>query len=120
MSEGGANWSTGQRQQMCLARAVLKQNKIILLDEATSSVDFETDRLIQDAVRHHFKESTIMTIAHRLSTVADYDKVLVMGDGRVLEYGHPKDLLDNQGDFYQMVQETGPANAQLIYEIASS
>lgn len=79
-------FSVGQKQLICLARAVLKKNKLIVLDEATANVDMETDNLIQKTIREHFHNSTILTIAHRLNTIADYDKVLVMDDGRVAEF----------------------------------
>ncbi|KAJ3120372.1 hypothetical protein HK100_012825, partial [Physocladia obscura] len=120
VTENGENWSTGQRQLICLARAILKNAKILLLDEATASVDLATDEFIQKAIRSNFTKSTVMTIAHRLNTIADYDKILVMGAGKVIEFGKPADLLsDEESHFSKMVAETGPNNAASIKELAS-
>jgi ATP-binding cassette subfamily C (CFTR/MRP) protein 1 len=119
VSEGGENWSVGQRQLICLARAMLRKSKIILLDEATASVDFETDEYIQRAIRNDFKDSTVITIAHRLNTIADYDRVVVMSFGEILEFDTPYKLLENQNSsFSGMVQETGPHNASVIKQLA--
>ncbi|KAJ3111421.1 hypothetical protein HK100_002694 [Physocladia obscura] len=118
--ENGENWSTGQRQLICLSRAILKNAKVIMLDEATASVDLATDDFIQKAIRTHFANSTVLTIAHRLNTIADYDKILVLGAGKVLEYDSPANLLaDDNSHFAQMVAETGPANTAVIKELAN-
>ena len=93
ISEGGLNLSQGQRQLLCLARAILSRAKIMVLDEATSALDMETDKVIQRSIREDFPSSTLIVIAHRLSTVADFDKILVMGDGTVLEYDEPRKLM---------------------------
>jgi ABC-type multidrug transport system fused ATPase/permease subunit len=95
ISEGGGNLSQGQRQLMCLARALLKKSKILVLDEATSSVDAQTDQQVQDTIRTQFvdKGVSVITVAHRLDTVLRYDKIAVLGDGTLLEYGTPGDLL---------------------------
>ncbi|KAI8618185.1 P-loop containing nucleoside triphosphate hydrolase protein [Chytriomyces sp. MP71] len=120
VTENGENWSTGQRQLICLARAILKDAKVILIDEATASVDLATDDFIQKAIRTNFSSATIMTIAHRLSTIADYDKILVMDAGKVVEFGSPIDLLrDDASHFSMMVAETGPGNAAVIKEVAN-
>ncbi|XP_063913812.1 probable multidrug resistance-associated protein lethal(2)03659 isoform X2 [Zophobas morio] len=104
LTEGGQNLSVGERQLLCLARAIVKMNKIIILDEATANVDLETEDLIKNAISKKFKMCTVMTIAHRIHTVMDCDKVLVMGDGRVLEYDSPSKLLqDTKGAFYGLV-----------------
>ncbi|KAJ6089772.1 hypothetical protein N7467_004988 [Penicillium canescens] len=97
VSQGGLNMSQGQRQLLCLARAIVSRPKIIALDEATSAVDKKTDRFIQGSIREEFKDSTLLVIAHRLSTVADFDKILVMGDGRVVEYDSPRVLINKEG-----------------------
>lgn len=97
ISEGGKNLSLGQRQLMCLARALLRKSRLLVLDEATSSVDSKTDQEVQDSIRREFVEkgATVITVAHRLDTVLGYDKIAVLGNGEVLEYGTPSDLLKN-------------------------
>lgn len=98
ISEGGGNLSQGQRQLICLARALLKKSKILVLDEATSSVDVQTDQQVQDTIRKEFvdKGVSVITVAHRLDTVLGYDKIAVLGEGKLLEYGSPSDLLEIQ------------------------
>lgn len=119
MSDGGSNFSMGQRQLVCLARAILKHNRILVLDEATANVDPETDKLIQTTIRTKFSECTVLTIAHRLHTVMDSDRVLVMDAGRVAEYGHPYELLQNKdGNLKGLVDQTGVTTANLLLEIA--
>lgn len=108
VSEGGLNLSQGQRQLLCLARAIVLRPKIMVLDEATSAVDMDTDALIQRSIREEFQDSTLIVIAHRLSTIADFDKVLVMGDGKVLEYDEPRLLMEKEGgEFRRLVEESG-------------
>uniref|UniRef100_A0A1B0DAI3 Uncharacterized protein n=1 Tax=Phlebotomus papatasi TaxID=29031 RepID=A0A1B0DAI3_PHLPP len=109
MSDGGSNFSMGQRQLVCLARAILRDNRILVLDEATANVDPDTDRLIQTTIRDKFAQCTVLTIAHRLHTVMDSDRVLVVDAGRVVEFGHPYDLIQKaQGGFFRaLVDETG-------------
>ncbi|XP_041970272.1 probable multidrug resistance-associated protein lethal(2)03659 [Aricia agestis] len=93
VGDGGGNLSSGQRQLLCLARAVLARPRVLVLDEATANVDGETDKAIQASIRTKFAASTVLTIAHRLHTVMDYDRVIVMDKGRVVETGHPYELL---------------------------
>ena len=107
VSEGGSNFSVGQRQLLCLARAILSNNKILVLDEATASVDRRTDELLQTALQESFKEGTIIAVAHRLETIIDYDIVMVLGHGHVLEWGSPAQLLNEGGAFANMVNDTG-------------
>mmetsp|Transcript_18358 Transcript_18358/g.26582 ORF Transcript_18358/g.26582 Transcript_18358/m.26582 type:complete len:1406 (-) Transcript_18358:280-4497(-) len=108
IAEGGSNFSVGQRQLICLARAILRKNKILVLDEATANVDTRTDELLQQAVAKSFMGSTIIAVAHRLDTVISYDKILVLGNGSVLEYGSPRELLLREdGHFSSMVKDTG-------------
>ena len=107
ISEGGANLSQGQRQLICLARAMIKKAKILVLDEATSSVDAQTDRQVQDTIRKQFvdKGVSVITVAHRLDTVLGYDKIAVLRQGKLLEYGSPSDLLKiRNGEFYSLVE----------------
>lgn len=119
VAENGENFSVGQRAQVCLARALLRRSKILVLDEATASVDMETDENIQRTVRNEFGSATILTIAHRLNTIVDYDRVLVMEFGRVKEYDTPANLLRNPNSaFSAMVAETGEENANMLRNIA--
>ncbi|XP_060518789.1 probable multidrug resistance-associated protein lethal(2)03659 isoform X2 [Cylas formicarius] len=120
MSEGGSNFSVGQRQLVCLARAIIRNNKILVLDEATANVDPQTDLLIQSTIRKKFSQCTVLTVAHRLHTIMDSDKVLVMDAGRVVEFGPPHELLQNKqtGVFYELVLQTGKAMADNLISIA--
>ena len=97
----------GQKQLLCLARALLRRNKILVLDEATSNVDMETDAFIQQTIREKFGDTTVITVAHRLDTIADYDVVMVMDSGRVVETGSPWELIERGGLFADMVAHTG-------------
>ncbi|KAJ3693131.1 hypothetical protein LUZ60_012226 [Juncus effusus] len=104
--ENGENWSVGQRQLLSLGRALLKQAQILVLDEATASVDTATDNLIQKIIRTEFKDCTICTIAHRIPTVIDSDLVLVLSDGRIAEYDTPQKLLEDRNSmFLKLVSE---------------
>ncbi|UMM38706.1 hypothetical protein L5515_016086 [Caenorhabditis briggsae] len=106
ISEGGENLSVGQRQLICLARALLRKTKVLVLDEAAAAVDVETDSLLQKTIREQFKECTVLTIAHRLNTVMDSDRLLVLDKGRVAEFDTPKRLLANpDGIFYSMAKD---------------
>lgn len=121
VSEGGSNFSVGQRQLICLARAILRQNHILMIDEATANVDPRTDSLIQKTIREKFKQCTVLTIAHRLNTIMDSDKVMVLNEGNVVEFNHPHVLLqDTEGYFYKMVQQTGKGESQKLLDIAKS
>ncbi|KAF9091354.1 hypothetical protein BGX23_005238 [Mortierella sp. AD031] len=119
VQENGSNFSQGQRQLIGLARALLKQSKIIILDEATASVDHETDARIQATIREEFKESTLLTIAHRLRTIIDFDKVLVMDHGRVVQFDTPWKLIQEEGGIFRnMCQRSGEFD--LLVEMASA
>uniref|UniRef100_A0A8B9RPH0 ABC-type glutathione-S-conjugate transporter n=1 Tax=Astyanax mexicanus TaxID=7994 RepID=A0A8B9RPH0_ASTMX len=108
-SEGGENLSLGQRQLVCLARALLRKTKILVLDEATAAVDLETDNLIQSTIRTQFEDCTVLTIAHRLNTIMDYTRVIVMDNGYITEMDSPTNLIAQRGQFYCMCREAGLA-----------
>jgi len=109
IEEGGNNLSNGQRQLLCLSRAMLvKSSKILVMDEATSSVDPETDSDIQAVIKNEFKSFTILVIAHRLNTILDCDKILVINKGKVVEFDSPENLKKNkESEFFKMCQEAG-------------
>ncbi|CAK8684757.1 unnamed protein product [Clavelina lepadiformis] len=107
VAEGGENLSVGQRQLVCLARALLQKSKILILDEATAAVDLETDDLIQTTIRDKFADCTVFTIAHRLNTVMDSTRVLVLEAGKVVEYDSPDKLLKKKGLFHSMAEDAG-------------
>ncbi|KAK4945550.1 Transporter of the ATP-binding cassette (ABC) [Elasticomyces elasticus] len=116
IAESGSNLSQGQRQLLCLARALLKAPKILVMDEATASIDYATDSKIQDTLRE-LKNNTILTIAHRLQTIVDYDRVLVLDKGEVKEYAHPWELIQQEdGLFRSMCQTSGEFDS--LYELA--
>ena len=120
ISEGGTNFSVGQRQLVCLARAILRENRILVMDEATANVDPQTDALIQTTIRNKFRQCTVLTIAHRLHTVMDSDKVLVMDAGRAVEFGSPFELLTQSKThvFYSMVKQTGNSTFESLLKVA--
>ncbi|XP_015836093.1 probable multidrug resistance-associated protein lethal(2)03659 isoform X1 [Tribolium castaneum] len=99
----GSNFSAGQKQLLCLARAVLRKSNILVLDEATANVDPETDTLIEESVKRHFADSTVIVVAHRLLSVMNCNKVVVMSDGRVSEFDEPEKLLKDGNSFFRSV-----------------
>ncbi|KAJ1546614.1 hypothetical protein HK405_006976 [Cladochytrium tenue] len=106
--EGGANFSQGQRQQLCLARALLRRPRVLLLDEATASLDHATDARLQRAVRRELPDATLLCIAHRLRSVARFDRVAVLDAGRLVEFGDPADLLEREGGpFWRLCRDSG-------------
>lgn len=108
IAESGENLSAGQRQLVCLARALLRKTKVLILDEATAAIDIETDELIQKTIRTQFSDCTILTIAHRLNTVMDSDRVIVLDEGQIAEFDTPKILLENKDSiFYGMARNAG-------------
>ncbi|XP_015979731.2 canalicular multispecific organic anion transporter 1 isoform X1 [Rousettus aegyptiacus] len=111
VTEAGDNLSIGQRQLLCLARALLRKSRILIMDEATAAVDLETDHLIQMTIRKEFSHCTTITIAHRLHTIMDSNKVMVLDHGKIVEYGSPEELLKKHGQFYSMAKEAGIENA---------
>ncbi|XP_051154764.1 probable multidrug resistance-associated protein lethal(2)03659 isoform X2 [Leptopilina boulardi] len=119
VSDGGANFSVGQRQLLCLARAIVRKSRILVLDEATANVDPQTDDLIQKTIRKRFKDCTVLIIAHRLNTVMDCDKFIVMEAGSIVEINHPFRLLERkEGHLYEMVQQTGFEMSQVLTKMA--
>ncbi|NXH94045.1 MRP2 protein, partial [Pachycephala philippinensis] len=112
VSEGGENLSVGQRQLVCLARALLRKAKILILDEATAAVDLETDHLIQTTIRSEFADCTVLTIAHRLNTIMDSNRVMVLQAGQIVEFDSPEELLKKQGIFSAMAKDAGIAIAE--------
>uniref|UniRef100_A0A8C5BAT0 ATP-binding cassette, sub-family C (CFTR/MRP), member 3 n=1 Tax=Gadus morhua TaxID=8049 RepID=A0A8C5BAT0_GADMO len=106
-AEGGENLSVGQRQLVCLARALLRKTRILILDEATAAIDLETDDLIQSTIRTQFEDCTVFTIAHRLNTIMDYTRVLVLDKGEISEFDTPSQLLSQKGVFYAMAKDAG-------------
>lgn len=118
--DGVQNFSNGQKQLLCLARALLHHTRILVMDEATASVDPDTDLLIQETIRTEFAGRTILTIAHRLSTIIDYDRILVLDQGRLVEYGTPAALLQEKGAFYSLVEDTGASSAAHLGQLAAA
>ncbi|KYN12797.1 hypothetical protein ALC57_15023 [Trachymyrmex cornetzi] len=121
INEGGSNLSVGQRQLVCLdclARAIVRNNPILVLDEATANVDPRTDELIQTTIRKKFEKCTVLTIAHRLNTVMDSDRILVMDAGNVVELDPHMLLQKDTGYLKSMAQETGKAMAEVLASVA--
>uniref|UniRef100_A0A8C3D1Q1 ABC-type glutathione-S-conjugate transporter n=1 Tax=Cairina moschata TaxID=8855 RepID=A0A8C3D1Q1_CAIMO len=108
-TDRGENLSAGQKQLVCLARALLQKAKVLILDEATAAVDLETDLQIQSALRTQFKESTVLTIAHRINTIMDCDRILVLDNGQISEFDTPEQLIAQKGLFYRLMEESGLA-----------
>lgn len=112
VNEGGSNLSSGQRQLISLARALLAPSNILVLDEATAAVDIETDALLQTTLRSAmFKNKTIITIAHRINTILDSDRIIVLDKGTVAEFETPSELVRRKGLFYELVKEAGLLNS---------
>jgi len=120
VAEGGSNFSVGERQLLCMARALISKPKFLLLDEATASVDGETDKFIQKMLRTRFEGCTLLTIAHRLNTILDYDIIVALDDGVVAEMGTPKSLLENKvGLLSHLVDSTGEESALSLRAMVS-
>ncbi|KAH9932951.1 ATP-binding cassette transporter [Fomitopsis serialis] len=119
VSEGGDNFSTGEKQLLCMARAILKRSRVLLMDEATASVDYATDELIGKTIRQEFAESTLLTIAHRLRTVIDYDRVMLLEQGRIAEFDKPAVLLANPSSkFHSLCKATGKSEFAMLKKLA--
>ncbi|KAJ3019986.1 Multidrug resistance-associated protein 1 [Thoreauomyces humboldtii] len=114
--ENGKNFSLGLRQCVCIARAILSKSKILVLDEATAAIDSRTDAMLQETIKTSFANLTVLTIAHRLNTIIEADRVLVLDAGQVLEFDEPKILLDREGgDFRSLLEQTGPEEYRMLY-----
>ncbi|KAG9403119.1 hypothetical protein AC1031_006663 [Aphanomyces cochlioides] len=108
IEENGENFSVGERQMLCMARALLRQAKIVVMDEATAAIDTTTDQNLQRVIRKEFASSTVLTIAHRLDTVLDCDRILVFGHGRLEQCVSPKSLISQgNGIFFELCREGG-------------
>ena len=105
VQESGKNVSAGERQLICIARALLRRSKILLLDEATSSIDLQTEEIVKEIFNNYFKESTVITIAHRIQTILNYDKILVMNDGIVVEFESPNELQKRENSLFKALLE---------------
>jgi len=111
VAEGGENFSQGQRQLLCIGRSLLRKPKILVMDEATASIDNETDATIQKMIRENFNDATVLTIAHRLNTIMDSDRILVLEDGHIAELDTPENLMaKDMGQFKAMVEKSRASN----------
>lgn len=109
VAEGGENFSQGQRQLLCIARSLLRKPKILVMDEATASIDNATDSVVQEMIRENFKDATVLTIAHRLNTIMDSDRVLVLDDGRIAEFASPEELLSRDDSLFKAMTDKSRA-----------
>jgi len=106
IEDSGKNLSSGEKQLICICRAILRKNKIVLMDEATANIDIKTEQVIQELIQNEFSDSTVLTIAHRLNTIINSDRVLVLSKGEVVEYDNPQTLLeDSNSMFYGYANE---------------
>ena len=120
IEEEGSNYSLGQRQLICLARALVRNPKILLMDEATASIDLKTDNLIQKMISEEFKNTTVITIAHRLNTIINYDKILVLDKGEVQEYNSPKALVNDENSFLgKSIRKVGKEYSEKMIKLAN-
>lgn len=117
VNEKGSNFSAGERQLLSLARAILSGVRVVVLDEASASLDNHTDMLVQKTVREQLSDRTVLTIAHRLATIADSDRILVMDAGEVVEFDTPAMLLSKGGYFKRLIEETGPVESAILKAI---
>uniref|UniRef100_K3W5E3 Uncharacterized protein n=1 Tax=Globisporangium ultimum (strain ATCC 200006 / CBS 805.95 / DAOM BR144) TaxID=431595 RepID=K3W5E3_GLOUD len=108
VEENGENFSVGERQMLCMARALLRHSRIVIFDEATAAIDHETDKALQQVIRTAFASSTVLTIAHRLDTILDSDRILVLDGGHIVEFASPEELVKKgNGHFFELMQEGG-------------
>mmetsp|Transcript_22789 Transcript_22789/g.22007 ORF Transcript_22789/g.22007 Transcript_22789/m.22007 type:complete len:164 (-) Transcript_22789:33-524(-) len=106
IAENGSNLSSGEKQLICICRAILRRSKVVVLDEATANIDIVTEQKIQELIQSEFAHSTMITIAHRLNTIINSDRVLVLSYGRIKEYDSPSNLMENQSsEFSKLLKE---------------
>mmetsp|Transcript_34035 Transcript_34035/g.33204 ORF Transcript_34035/g.33204 Transcript_34035/m.33204 type:complete len:157 (-) Transcript_34035:10-480(-) len=106
ISENGNNLSAGEKQLICICRAILRKNRVVILDEATANIDILTEQKIQELIHEEFKSSTVITIAHRINTIIKSDRVLVLSYGEIMEYDEPKTLMSNfDSQFSSLIRE---------------
>ena len=107
IAEGGSNLSVGEKQLICITRAILRKSKIIIMDEATASIDYKTEEIIQKAISELLNDSTFITIAHRIKTILGYDRILTLDNGQIVDYDTPKNLLnDKMSLFYELYSKS--------------
>ena len=107
VKERGDNFSSGEKQLICMARAIIRKNKIIIMDEATSCLDYNSEQLIQKAILSTLKDSTIITVVHRIKTILEYDRILVFEQGKLTEQGSPKELIEKkEGNFFKLYSQS--------------
>ena len=107
IAEGGSNLSVGEKQLICITRAILRKSKIIIMDEATASIDYKTEEIIQKAVSEILNDSTFITIAHRIKTILNYDRILTLDNGKIVDFDTPKNLLNDKNSlFYELYSKS--------------
>ena len=107
IEEGGRNLSVGEKQLICITRAILRKSKIIIMDEATASIDYKTEEMIQKAINELLNESTLITIAHRIKTIINYDKIMTLENGEIVDFDTPKNLINNKNSlFYELYSKS--------------
>ena len=100
IEQGGSNLSVGEKQLVCIARAIIRKTRIVVMDEATANIDMKTEEKIQKALQYVLNNSTVITVAHRIKTIIDYDRILVLDNGNVIEYDTPQNLLKNEKSLF--------------------
>ncbi|CAL6104450.1 Xenobiotic-transporting_ATPase / Multidrug resistance-associated protein [Hexamita inflata] len=118
IATNGDNLSAGQKQLVCVARALLRKASCVILDEATAQVDRENDQLIQQTIRNAFSEVTVLSIAHRLDTIIDFDRIIVMDKGNIAEFDTPANLVRKEGVFFELVNKTGAETSEKLKKAA--
>lgn len=108
ITDGGSNFSLGQRQLICMSRSILRKSRVLIMDEATASIDEATDHVIQTMIQQEFSNTTVLTIAHRINTIINYDKLMILDQGNIVQFDTPYNLLmDKTGYFHVLVMESG-------------